>query len=156
MAQHPASVRPAVPGTDPAHPRPLWRLGLLIVGWFNLLSALAGGIGLIFANGLGMPLSFLENSPFDSFVIPGLILLLIVGGTQALAVLLQHRRQPWYPAAAGVAGFGMIIWIYVEVALLPGYSFLMTLYFTTGVLQLVFLLLCLGILPADRAPRQPR
>jgi len=155
MAQHPASVRPAVPGTDLARPRPVWRLGLLIVGWFNLLSALAGGIGLIFANGLGMPLSFLENSPFDSFVIPGLILLLIVGGTQAVAVLLQHRRHPWYPAAAGVAGFGMIIWIYVEVALLPGYSFLMTLYFTTGVLQLVFLLLCLGILPAGRASREP-
>jgi len=150
MAQHPASAPSTVPGTGRAQPARLWRIALLIVGWFNLLSALAGGIGLLFANGLGMPLALLEDSPFDSFVIPGLILLLIVGGTQALAVLLQHRRHPWYPAAAGVAGFGMVIWIYVEVALLPGYAFLMTLYFSTGVLQLVFLLLCLGILPVGR------
>jgi hypothetical protein len=149
MAPQPASVHPTVPGIGRAEPRRLWWLALLIVGWFNLLSALSGGIGLLFADGLGMPLYLLDDSPFDSFVIPGLILLLIVGGTQALAVLLQHRRHPWYPAAAGVAGFGMVIWIYVEVALLPGYAFLMTLYFTTGVLQLVFLLLCLGILPAS-------
>ncbi|TFD91124.1 hypothetical protein E3T61_09660 [Cryobacterium lactosi] len=156
MASPPASVRPAVLGTDRGQPRRSWWLGLLIVGWFNLLSALSGGIGLLFANGLGMPLYLLDDSPFDSFIVPGLILLLIVGGTQALAVLLQHRRHPWFPAAAGVAGFGMIIWIYVEVALLPGYAFLMTLYFSTAVLQLVFLLLCLGILPAGRASDRPK
>ena len=155
MASPPASVRPTVPGTGRGQPRRLWWLGLVTVGWFNLLSALSGGIGLLFANGLGMPLYLLDDSPFDSFIVPGLILLLIVGGTQALAVLLQHRRHPWYPAAAGVAGFGMIIWIYVEVALLPGYAFLMTLYFSTGVLQLVFILLCLGILPAGRASNEP-
>jgi len=155
MSQHPATVRPAAPGTTRI-PHRIWWVSLLVVGWFNLVSALAGGIGLIFANGLGMPLYLLENSPFDSFVVPGLILLLIVGGTQALAVLLQHRRHPWYPAAAGVAGFGMVIWIYVEVALLPGYAFLMTLYFATGLLQLIFLLLCLGILPADRVALRPK
>lgn len=149
MAPQPASVHPTVPATDRAQPRRLWWLALLIVGWFNLVSALAGGVGLIAANGLGMPMRWLAGTPFDSYVIPGLILLVIIGGTQALAVLGQHGRQPWYSAAAGVAGFGMIIWIYVEVALLPDYSFLHTLYFATGVLQLVFLLLCLGILPAS-------
>ena len=156
MTHHPASVRPAEPGTGRAHPRRPWWLGLLIVGWFNLVSALGGGIGLVVANGMGMPRSWLAGTPFDSFVIPGLILLLIVGGTQALAVLGQHRRQPWFLAAAGVAGFGMVIWVYVEVALLPVYSFLHTLYFTTGMLQLVFLVLCLGILPAGRATRAPK
>ncbi|WEO78052.1 hypothetical protein BJQ94_03160 [Cryobacterium sp. SO2] len=130
-----------------------WRMALLVVGWFNLVSAVGGALGLVFANGMGMPLSWLAGTPFDSFVIPGLVLLLIVGGTQGLAVLLQHRRHPWFPAAAGVAGFGMVIWIYVEVALLPVYSILHTIYFTTGVLQLIFLLLCLGILPADRMAR---
>jgi len=156
MAQHPSSVRPAVPGTDPAHQRRPWWLALLIVGWFNLVSAVGGGVGLVVANGMGMPQSWLEGTPFDSFVMPGLILVLVVGGTQALAVLLQHRRHPWWPAAAGVAGFGLVIWVYVEVALLPVYSFLHTLYLTTGVLQLVFLLLCLGILPAGRAAARAR
>ncbi|POH69795.1 hypothetical protein C3B59_05515 [Cryobacterium zongtaii] len=150
MAPHPASVRPAVPGTDRPRPRRLWWLALLVVGWFNLLSALGGGLGLIVGNGMGMPMSWLAGTPFDSYAIPGFILLVVIGGTQALAVLGQHGRQPWYTAAAGVAGFGMIIWIYVEVALLPVYSFLHTLYFVSGTLQLIALLLCLGILPADR------
>lgn len=153
MAPHATSARPTVPGSEQAPPRRLWSVALLVVGWFNLVSAVGGALGLIFANGMGMPLSWLAGTPFDSFVIPGLGLLLIVGGTQGLAVLLQHRRQPWFPAAAGVAGFGMVIWIYVEVALLPVYSILHTIYFTTGVLQLIFLLLCLGILPADRMAR---
>jgi len=155
MTHHPASIRPAEPGIDRAHPRRGWWLALLIVGWFNLVSALGGGIGLVVANGMGMPRSWLDGTPFGSFVIPGFILLVIVGGTQAVAVLGQHRRRPWFFAAAGVAGFGMVIWVYVEVALLPVYSFLHTLYFTTGVLQLVFLVLCLGILPADRETRAP-
>jgi len=156
MAHHPASLSPAVPGTDLLRPRRLWWLALLVVGWFNLLSALGGGIGLIAANGMGMPMSWLVGSPFDSYVGPGVILLLVVGGTQALAVLLQHRRQPWYPAAAAVAGFGMVIWIYVELIILPGYSFLHTLYFGTGMLQLIVTLLCLGVLPADRMARTTR
>lgn len=138
---------------DPATGRRPWRIGLLVVGWFNLLSALAGGVGLIVTNGvgMGMPLSWLAGSPFDSYLGPGIILLLVVGGSQALAVLLQHRHQPWYPAAAAVAGIGMVIWIYVEVVLLPVYSLLHTVYFATGLLQLIFTLLCLGLLPADRS-----
>ena len=152
MAAHPASARPTLAETDRATPRRWW-VALLVVGWFNLVSAVGGGVGLILGNGMGMPLSWLDGTPFDSFVIPGLVLLLVVGGTQALAVLLQHRHLPWYTAAAGVAGFGMIILIYVEVALLPVYSILHTIYFTTGMLQLIFLLLCLGILPADRRAR---
>ena len=155
MAAHPASARPTLAETDRATPRRWW-VALLVVGWFILVSAVGGGVGLILGNGMGMPLSWLDGTPFDSFVIPGLVLLLVVGGTQALAVLLQHRRHPWWPAAAGVAGFGMVIWVYVEVALLPVYSFLHTLYLTTGVLQLVFLLLCLGILPAGRAAARAR
>lgn len=122
-----------------------------MVGWFNLVSAVGGALGLVFADGLGMPVGWLEGTPFGSFLVPGLILLVVVGGTQANAVLLQHLRHSWYLAAAAVAGFGMLIWIFVEVAILPGYSVLHTLYFSTGVLQLIGVLLCLGILPTDRA-----
>jgi hypothetical protein len=153
-SSHPASATLAADDSRFA-PRRLWWLGLLTLGWFNLVSAAGGGIGLIVTNGLGMPQYLLDASPFDSFVAPGVILLVIVGGTQALAVLLQHRGHPWYPAAAGVAGFGLLIWMYVEIALLPGFGFLMALYVAAGVLQLVFLLLCLGILPGDRPTNRP-
>ena len=150
MAPSSTPVHPAVPVTATQTPRHWW-VALLVVGWFNLVSAVGGALGLVFADGLGMPVGWLEGTPFGSFLVPGLILLLVVGGTQANAVLLQHLRHPWYLAAAAVAGFGMLIWIFVEVAILPGYSVLHTLYFSTGVLQLIGVLLCLGILPTDRA-----
>jgi hypothetical protein len=148
ISSQPASV--SAPARA-ASGRRAWRSGLLAVGWFNLVSAVIGGIGLIVTNGMGMPLSWLVGSPFGSYLGPGLILLLIVGGTQALAVLLQHRSSPWYPAAAAVAGFGMVIWIVVELIILPGYSVLHTLYLAAGLLQLILVLLGLGVLPAGRA-----
>lgn len=125
--------------------------GLWVVQSFNLLSAVAGGIGLIVTNGLGMPLTLLDASPFDAYLLPGLILLCVVGGTQAVAVAMHWLRSRWAMAAATAAGFGMVIWIYVEVVILPGYHWLHTLYFTTGTLQLVLVLVLLGVLPKPRA-----
>ena len=62
-----------------------WR-SLVVVSIFNALSALGGGIGMITADGLSMPKAMLVNTPFSTFTIPGLILTLLVGGTQAAAV----------------------------------------------------------------------
>ena len=130
--------------------RRIANIALWVVQSFTLLSAVGGGIGLIATNGLGMPLSLLDASPFDSYLLPGLILLCVVGGTQALAVATHYLRSRWLPAAATVAGFGMVIWICVEVVILPGYHWLHTLYFTTGSLQLALVLVLLGVLPRAR------
>jgi hypothetical protein len=128
-------------------PRGVSTVGLWIVGIFNALTAVGGGIGLIETNGLGMPLSFLDASPFTSYLWPGLILLFVVGGTQALAVTTLYRRSAWAPAAAAVAGFGLIIWIYVEVVILPGYMWLHTMSIVSGILQVAFALGALGVVP---------
>jgi hypothetical protein len=120
---------------------------LLIVGFLNLMSAAAGGAGIAATNGLGMPKSWLAGSPFASYLWPGLVLLVVVGGTQAIAVVLQLRKSRLALAAAAVAGFGMIIWIYVEVTILPVTSWLQPAYFATGTLQVVLVLLALGVLP---------
>lgn len=120
-----------------------WWTGLFALQLFNALSAVGGGVGLVFANGLGMPSALLAETPFPDFVIPGLILMFVVGGTQLTAAGLQWYGNRWWLVAAAVAGAGMIIWIFVEVAMLPGYSFLHTVYFASGLCQLtlVFLLL---------------
>jgi hypothetical protein len=138
----------------------VWRRVLLGVGVFNALSALAGGVLLVvggFTNGsggMGIPLSVLDGTPFDSFLWPGVILAVVVGGTQGLAVLLQLARDQWAPVAAAVAGFGLLIWMFAEVAMLPGFNVLQGIYFGTGVLQLAVLTAALGVLP--EAVRRPR
>ena len=60
--------------------RPRRSLGILQL--FIALGALGGGWGLITApdgSNLGMPLSMLEHSPFPDFLIPGWILLTVLG-----------------------------------------------------------------------------
>jgi hypothetical protein len=48
-------------------------------------------------------------------------------------------------AAAAVAAFGMILWIYVEVSMLLFYHWLQTVYLATGIAQLVIVLVLLGV-----------
>ncbi|HEY8914107.1 hypothetical protein [Lacisediminihabitans sp.] len=122
--------------------------GLLLVGFVNLVSSVAGGAGVLVTNGLGMPMSWLDGTPFDSYLWPGVILLAVVGGAQALAVLLQLRRSRFAYAAAAVAGFGMIIWIYVEVTIRPFFHWLQPTFFATGTVQVALALVALGALPA--------
>jgi hypothetical protein len=129
---------------------------LIVVTVFNAVSAIGGGIGLVFANGLGMPASVLGDGPFTSFVVPGLILLAVVGGTQTLAAVALIARWASALVWSAVAGFGLVIWIYVEVAIMPGYSWLQTLYFVTGIAQLTLAFALTGILAwVPRLDNQP-
>lgn len=111
--------------------------GLLItVLFFNALSAVAGGVGLIFLNGLGMPLESLNNV-FPNFLIPGLILFLIVGGSNLAAAVSIIKNWKYAMEAAMVAGFGMQIWIYTELYIIQQPHWLQTMYFATGTLVLI-------------------
>lgn len=98
-----------------------------------------------------MPASMLANGPFDSFTWPGVILLAIVGGTQAIAGVLLLRRRESALAWSAVAGFGMVIWIFAETGIIAGISWLQVLYFATGALQLALVLALLGVV--GRLPR---
>ena len=119
-------------------------LGLL---YFGAISALAGGVlGVVF-NGAGVPLTSLRGTPFTSYLMPGLILGLVVGGTQGLAAITIQRRHPYGPLAAAIAGFGMTIWIFVEVAII-GYSWLQAVYLALGMGELALVLVLLGMLTA--------
>jgi len=118
---------------------------LVVVTVFNALSAVAGGIAILATGGLGMPISMLASGPFDSFVVPGLILLIVVGGTQAASATLLLARAESSLAWSAVAGFGMIIWIFVETGIIAGISWLQVVYFATGTAQLVLVFALLGV-----------
>ncbi|HEY0248048.1 MAG TPA: hypothetical protein VGC45_07275 [Gryllotalpicola sp.] len=142
------------------------RRAQLGVAAFTALSAVVGGILLVIggltggSGGMSIPLSVLSGTPFRSFLWPGVILVLVVGGTQVLAVVLQLRRSAWTAAAMAVAGFALVIWMFAEVALLPGIDALQVFYFALGVAQLVLLAAVLGVLPQiavrPRRVRTPR
>lgn len=120
---------------------------LSVVIIFNILSAISGGIGLAWNNAIGLPESFLTGTPFKSYFWPGVILGLVVGGTQllALAALLGKSKLGLFWAA--VAGFGMQIWIFGEIYATQMVSWLQIVYFATGTLELILVLGLLGIAP---------
>ena len=121
------------------------RWALIVLCLFQAVSALGGGVGILVADGMGMPAHFLEGGPFTSFVWPGLILLVVVGGTQAVSAGLLLRRRESGLLWSAVAGFGMIIWIFVETVMIGGFSWLQALYFITGIAQLTLVLTLLGL-----------
>ena len=119
---------------------------------FGAVSSFAGAVLAFNAESVGVPLEFLAKTPLTSFVVPGLILGVVVGGSQLMAaiVLLTHHRTSlrW----GTVAGFGMLIWIFVEIAIIETYSWLQSLYFGLGALELIFVLALLGIAPSLASP----
>ena len=114
---------------------------------FGALSAFGGAVLAIAANGAGVPLEYLAGSPFKSYLVPGLVLGLVVGGTQLAAGVALIRNLAISLLLAAIAGFGMLIWIFVELAVIKQYSWLQTTYFIHGTLELILVLALLGLTP---------
>jgi hypothetical protein len=118
----------------PRRPAALWvLLGLMLV---QGLGGLAGGLSLTLkpdGSIMHMPVSYLDGSPFSDYLIPGLILLLVLGVLPLVTVagLWMGRRWAWY--AAVVVGLGLMIWILVEILIIP-YNWLQPAFGVIGVL----------------------
>jgi len=88
---------------------------------FQGLSGLLGGIGLV-ADPTGglfqMPLSWLEGSPFGDYLIPGWILLLVLGVFPLVAWYGLVKRWWWSWLAAGAVGIGLVIWVLVQIRII--------------------------------------
>jgi len=132
------------------------RIGLYVTAWFNLISALVGMVGLTVGGGLGLPLEWLEGSIFTTYFWPGVILGVTVGGIQAVALAAQYgrRRLAWGLHAA--AGLTMMIWIFVEIAVMLVWSPLHGVYFATGLIQSVLAVLALGAWPHPFLRKDPK
>jgi hypothetical protein len=103
---------------------------------FNALSAVGGAIGLVTGR-LPVPTMLLRHTPFDTFVIPGLFLGIVIGGSAmfgAIAMLTHATRARLISAASGVI---MVGWIAGETILVRGFSWLQGLYLLTGLLVVV-------------------
>jgi len=125
----------------------------VVIGAFNTASAVVGGIGILVTGGLGMPHRLLANGPFTSFTLPGLILLIVVAGTQLASTWLLLAKNESALLWTAVAGCGLVIWIFVETGIIAGLSWLQFLYFVTGGAQIVTVIALLGVVAW--LPRRP-
>jgi hypothetical protein len=121
--------------------------GLVLTSGFTALSAIGGGVGLLAPGSMGLPLSFLDGSIFTSYAVPGMLLLLVIGGTQCVAAIAALRRTRLASFWSALAAVALLVWVFVELAIMGDFSAPHGVYFAIGVLELVLVLLLLGVLP---------
>ncbi len=109
------------------------------------VGAIAGGGALILSPSgtlIGMPLSMLVNTPFNNFLIPGMILFLVLGVSPALlcfALIKKPQSKPaeqfnffndmhWSWTYSIYVAFALIFWIQIEMIFLSAVSGLHTFY----------------------------
>lgn len=121
--------------------RSLARPALLTVLAFVAVTAFLGGVALVLgalvpslATVLSPPPEYLAGTPFASYLLPGLLLGIVVGGMHALAFVLLLRRHPWADPASAAAAFAVLIWIFIQMIYIP-FSFLQAVYFIAGVAE---------------------
>ena len=116
---------------------------LMILMLFQGLSGLFGGIALVIDPSgelLQMPLSMLAGSPFNTFLIPGIILLIILGIFPMVIFYGLWKRTNWAWSGALMVSVALIIWIGVEIWMI-GYHSEPPLQLIYGLLGLILLVL---------------
>ncbi len=131
---------------------------LLILLGFLALGALGGGVVLIISPTgelIGIPLTELKNSPFNNFLIPGIILFSVLGFIP-LMLIFALLKKPEYGLAEQInlfkdmhwswtfsiyIAFMLICWIQIQMMFLQSVHWLHTFYMFYAVVIILFALL---------------
>ncbi|MGB3635448.1 MAG: hypothetical protein WA982_15505 [Rubrobacteraceae bacterium] len=114
------------------------RIALFAADAFAGLTAVSGGIAL--ATGLEgdrFPPEYLDGTPFDGYVVPGLILAGILGGSATVAAVATLRSKEIGGLTSVMAGAIMMGWIAGEILILnqPSWTWTELFYLVLGLLM---------------------
>jgi hypothetical protein len=116
------------------------KLLLFILVSFIALTAFFSGL-LMISNPdgsiLNLPLSLLKGTPFKDFKIPGILLTVVVGGTNLLAVFYNMQRHPNRYNWAMAGGIMICGWIIVQMILIHAVNWLQIIYLAAGIFILL-------------------
>jgi hypothetical protein len=131
---------------------------LILLGFLGLSAIGGGGALIISPSGKllgGLPLSILQNSPFNNFLMPGIILFVVLGVFPTLLIfaLLKKTASPfaehfnffrdmhWAWSFSVYIAFALIIWIQVETIYVQGVGWLQTFYMLYSIPMILVALL---------------
>ncbi len=120
--------------------KPKRAIGLGVLQLFIGIGAVVGGVGLIndpSGASLGMSLSWLKDTPFTDYAIPGWVLFSINGVVTCVAGIISLLRFRVAGKLAVVLGTFLILWIIAQVGWLGLLSALQPLYATLGVVEVI-------------------
>ncbi len=107
----------------------------LLVG----IGAVFGGLAAILDphEPLGIPADSLVNSPFTSFLIPGIILFTIIGLGNIISALTLRFDSKYQGYISFVFGLALVIFIVVQCIMLNSIVFLHVIFFMIGIVKTV-------------------
>lgn len=113
----------------------------LLLG-FVAASAIVGGLVLCFhpQGAFEMTTALLQPSPFNSFLIPGLILCIVVGGANLLALLRNLQNAATAFRWTLIAGLMTCGWMVVQIMMIQQFFWMQWLYLLAGFFTLLMAL----------------
>ena len=112
--------------------------GLGALQLFIGVGAIGGGLALILgpdgAN-LGIPPELLNNTPFSTYLFPGIVLLVVNGLGSLAGAVASFARYRYAGEIAMVLGVFLVVWIILQVYWFAGFHWLHALYLALGFLD---------------------
>lgn len=84
---------------------------------------------------LGMPLELLQSSPFDNYLIPGLILFVIIGLGNLFSAYTFRLKSRYQGYISSVFSWALVIFIVVQCLMLNLIYFLHIIFFFVGLIM---------------------
>ncbi len=122
--------------------RPRWTYFLLPCVLLLGVSAVYGGASLVLdptGELLGMPFEWIQGTVFGNYLVPGLVLLGVLGIGSFIVAYGLLRRSLWAWPAGMVLGVATVIWIVVQLVAIQRYFFLQPVIAALGVLIVLLL-----------------
>ncbi|NCA86910.1 MAG: hypothetical protein EOM83_15320 [Clostridia bacterium] len=117
-------------------PERIVRITLGLILSFLALNAFGGGYYAM-AGAEGVPLEWLEGSPFHSYFIPGLFLLGVIGGLSTVAAVAVFGRWRGGRFLSLLTGTVVLNWLLVQIIIIGYVSWMQPTTFALAILILV-------------------
>ncbi|HKM93706.1 MAG TPA: hypothetical protein VJY41_08655 [Prolixibacteraceae bacterium] len=103
------------------------------------MGALAGGLPMILnpEGAPGFSIELLQNSPFENYLIPGFILLVVNGLGQLISSYFSLKVKKEAAVLGIIFGAALMIWIAVQMYYISLSSWMQPLFFAVGMVELV-------------------
>lgn len=105
---------------------------------FTAIGAIPAGTGYLLdttGKGMGVSTELLAHSPLNSFLLPGLFLLLINGLANLIGAYLSFTRNRYTGYVGLMLGIFLTLWIIIQVAWISLMSFLQPLFLLIGLVN---------------------
>lgn len=127
---------------------------MLFLHLFVSLGAIAGGSIAIISPELpmGMTVDTLKYSPFNNFLIPGIILFIVLGIGNIFSAIMMFIKSKYQGYTSSIFSFALVIWIIVQCIMLRTIVSLHMIFLIIGLVQSIISIIILfnkSLFPTD-------